>query len=133
MKKTIFISVAILFFIISSVAFTTYEQPKFKNLKILSRNTTKEQMDSIMHHFTKSLGVKCGFCHIRNEETKTWDMASDAKSEKNAARKMMLMTNAINKKYFPSEGQPIPTITCYSCHKGAEIPAALPLPMEEKN
>lgn len=131
MKKTFYIiSVLISLAIIS--AFTTFNPPKFKNLKILPKNISEQALDSIMDRFSISLGVKCGFCHVHNEEKKTWDMASDAKPEKLIARKMMLMTNGINKTYFhPEKGAPknqqaIKTITCFTCHKGEAMPVSAP-------
>ena len=130
MKKT---SLVLLSFsaLIISVAFTTFDPPRFKNLKILPKNISKEALDSIMEHYSVSLGVKCGFCHVHSEDNKIWDMASDAKPEKLIARKMMLMTNGINVKYFPpekgsKEQHAIQTITCYTCHKGEAIPVDMP-------
>ena len=43
----------------------TNEEPRYKNLKVLPKNITKPQMDSVMKHFTVALGVKCNFCHVR--------------------------------------------------------------------
>ena len=84
-----------------------------------------------MEHYSKSLGVTCEFCHYHDKLRDTWDMASDVKGEKLIARKMMTMTSEINKKYFaPEEGaanqQDIQTITCFTCHKGKEIPDDMP-------
>lgn len=129
MKKTFLVLVTFIFFITLSVAFTQ-KPPEYKNLKILPKDISKETLDSIMHHYSQSLGVKCSFCHVHNEEQKTWDMASDAKPEKLIARKMMLMTNGINTKYFTSEDddkneEAIQTITCYTCHKGEAIPVSM--------
>ena len=53
-------------------AFTTTHEPHFKNLKILPKDISEHDLDSVMHHFTASLGVKCNFCHVRNEEAKKW-------------------------------------------------------------
>ncbi|MDQ6756899.1 MAG: c-type cytochrome [Bacteroidota bacterium] len=135
MKKTFLI--VITFISIISVAFTTFTPPKFKNLKILPKDISKQDLDSIMHNYSYSLGVKCDFCHVHNEEKNTWDMASDANPYKLIARKMMLMTTDINKKYFKPEGgkkneQAIQTITCYSCHKGEAIPVAIPPTKDEE-
>ncbi len=130
MKKTVFVIACFVTLIITSVAFTTSNPPLYKNLKILPKDISKEGLDSVMHNFNSSLGVRCGFCHVRNEEKKSMDFASDDKPEKLIARKMMLMTYAINKNYFPAEKgatkeqASIQTITCYTCHKGQEIPAA---------
>ena len=84
-----------------------------------------------MHTYSHSLGVKCGFCHVHNEETKSWDMASDNKPEKQIARKMMLMADSINRKFFNPENyaasqQLTQTITCYTCHHGEPMPVSIP-------
>ena len=136
MKKASVILLGFISFITFCAAFTTPDPPRFKNLKILPKNISKEALDSVMEHFSKSLGVKCGFCHVHNEEKKTWDMASDAIADKLIARKMMLMANGINAKYFPPEKgvkdkQVIQTITCYTCHKGEAIPVSIPEVQEE--
>ncbi|HEY8689587.1 MAG TPA: c-type cytochrome [Chitinophagaceae bacterium] len=130
MKKTFLVVVAFICFIVLSVSFTKAPQG-YKNLKILPQDISKQALDSVMHHYSKSLGVKCSFCHVRNEELKSWDMASDAKPEKQIARKMMLMEKGINEKYFPPEesdknAQILQAVTCYTCHKGDAMPLALP-------
>ena len=130
MKKTFLILLGFICFITITAAFT-YSPPEFKNLKILPKNITEKELDSIMHHYTVSLNVGCDFCHVHNTLRDTWDMASDAKGEKLIARKMMVMTNGINKIYFPPEKgeknvQLINTITCYTCHKGEPIPLDQP-------
>lgn len=130
MKKTILVLICLVTLIIITTASTNYTSPRFKNLKILPKNISEEALDSIMDHFSISLGVKCGFCHVHNDEKKTWDMASDANPDKLIARKMMIMTNGINIKYFPGEKytkdqQAIQAITCYTCHKGEAIPVSV--------
>lgn len=138
MKKTFLILIGFIGLITLSAAITTYDPPHFKNLKILPKNISKEALDSVMDHFTASLGVKCNFCHVHNKEKDTWDMASDAVSDKLIARKMMLMTNGINAKYFPPEKgnknqQLIQTITCFTCHKGEAIPVSAPQAKDSLN
>lgn len=81
-------------------AFTTSNDPEFKNLQILPKDISEHDLDSIMHHFSQSLGVKCNFCHVRNEDAKKMDFPSDEKPEKNIARQMMMMSIDINKNYF---------------------------------
>jgi len=131
MKKTISIIICLVSLITFSVTFAGYDPPKFKNLKILPKDISEKAIDSIMDNFSVSLGVTCGFCHVHNKLRDTWDMASDANAEKLIARKMMLMTNGINAKYFPSEKEnkhtaAIQTVTCYTCHKGETIPVFFP-------
>jgi len=103
MKKTFYIILSLITLITITAAFTIADPPKFKNLKVLPKNISEKALDSIMDHYSASLGVKCGFCHVGNEEKDTWDMASDAKGEKLITRKMMIMTNGINARYFPPE------------------------------
>lgn len=100
MKKSLLVILSCLASVIIFQAFTTLYEPHFKNLQILPKDISGHDLDSVMHHFTASLGVKCNFCHVRNEEEKKMDFASDDKPEKKIARKMMLMAIDINKNYF---------------------------------
>jgi cytochrome c553 len=128
MKKTFGVTVAIICLIAVSYAFTSIKDPGYKNLKILPKNITEQQMDSVMNHFSVSLNVECGFCHVHNAEKDEWDMASDKKKHKLVAREMMTMTNKINDTYFPYGGKAenlstALTVTCYTCHNGQKEPA----------
>lgn len=127
MKKTLLIITAFVCMIIISFAFTKADEPRYKNLKVLPKNTNKQQMDSVMHHFTGSLGVRCSYCHVFNQEQKTMDFASDDNKNKNIARDMMHMTAKLNKKYFDiNNSKKLDAkleVTCYTCHHGAEHPA----------
>jgi hypothetical protein len=111
--------------------------PDYKNLKVLPKDITHEQMDSVMHHFTASLGVRCNFCHVRNQQANEWNWASDDNKHKLVAREMMTMTNELNKKYFNLTGSAALTITtplmvtCYTCHQGATDPVVNPPKQEE--
>jgi hypothetical protein len=135
MKKTMLVVLGLVFVVTISLAFTRDDSP-YKNLKILPKNITKEQMDSVMHHFTNSLNVHCNFCHVRNETTKQWDFASDDNKHKLIARDMMTMMDKINDKYFNVTGakRNLDTklmVTCYTCHNGKEEPAVHP-PLRER-
>ena len=136
MKRTILVTLGFAFVISVSLAFTK-DEPIYKNLKILPKNITKEQMDSVMHHFSGSLGVRCTFCHVRNDSTKSWDFASDTNPHKPKAREMMKMMDKINDKYFNVTGgrRDITTqlmVTCYTCHHGSNDPAVQP-PAQERH
>ncbi len=127
MKRTVIVTFGFAAFIAASFAFTEVNEDPYKNLKILPKDITHEQMDSVMHHFTASLNVKCNFCHVRNEETKQWNWASDSIKHKLVAREMMAMTNKLNDKYFPYAGKAenlstALNVTCYTCHRGATEP-----------
>lgn len=115
--------------------FIQSDEPKYQNLKVLPKNTTKQQMDSIMRHFSLSLGVRCGFCHVRNEEQNKFDFAADDKRNKKVARQMFAMMKKINEKYFDEDEDEnknrIPVVSCYTCHNGKEHPQNIP-PMPQK-
>lgn len=128
MKKTFVATFGLTCFVAASFAFTKAKEDPYKNLKILPKDISHEQMDSVMHHFSSSLGVRCNFCHVRNEATKEWNWASDSIKHKLVAREMMKMTNTLNDKYFPYAGKAenlstALTVTCYTCHHGATEPA----------
>jgi hypothetical protein len=97
-------------------------EPK-RNLKVLPRDISHEDLDKIMHGFNDALGVKCNFCHAGKEVDGRYklDFASDEKENKGAARYMLKMTEKINKKYFKEEGAS-GRITCMTCHNGNAHP-----------
>jgi predicted metal-binding protein len=97
---------------------------KGKNLKVLPKNISKEQLDEVMKGFNQALGVKCVHCHVKNENS--WDFASDEKKEKHIARKMFTMTRSINKKYFGVNHKLFGTVTCMTCHQGGTKPKGKP-------
>jgi hypothetical protein len=127
-RKTLAVIMVSLFVWVGIAATKPPEDHKFKNLKILPKNISKEDLDKVMDNFKAALGVKCSFCHAPSPDTaQHWpDFASDAKPEKNIARKMMKMTTKLNKKYFSynknEQGEFIPTVECMTCHHGHEHP-----------
>lgn len=113
-------------FVFLTVAFTTQEQQRqAKNLKVLPKDISHEDLDKVMDGFKVALGVKCNFCHAQStNDPKKLDFASDVKPEKETARMMMRMTNKINKKYFGHvnpEGI-MNQIACVTCHNGEKHP-----------
>lgn len=100
-----------------------------KNLKILPKNISHEDLDKVMDEFKEALGVKCNFCHAPDKDSSSHhlDFASDEKPEKNIARQMMKMTGKINKKYFSynksENGQAEQSVQCVTCHHGNANPA----------
>jgi hypothetical protein len=131
MKRILSVIICFVALVLMSFAITKAD-PQYKNLKVLPKNTTKKQMDSVMHHFTSALGVKCNYCHQYNAEQKAMDFASDANEHKGVARSMMKMTARLNKKYFHvNNSKSLDAkleITCYSCHNGKANPATVPPP-----
>lgn len=122
-RKMLIMSAAILVIAFCSVSFD--EEPRFKNLKVLSKNTTNDELEIIMKQFKTALGVKCNFCHAKSITDSTkMDFASDANKHKSVARDMMRMTNRINKKYFPEVKEGV--VGCFTCHQGQKEPKEVP-------
>jgi hypothetical protein len=127
-KKTLVAMIAGLFIVAGIAATKPPEPPKYKNLKILPKNISKEDLDKVMDHFKVALGVKCSFCHAPSKDTaQKWpDFASDEKPEKLIARKMWKMTSKINSKFFKDnkneQGVTVPAIECMTCHRGSPHP-----------
>ena len=112
------------------------EEPKLVNLKVFPKNVPYRVLDHAMDEWSASLGVRCNFCHARNDQTGKMDFASDAKPEKEAARHMFLMTAKINKKYFEAKKDTLGMVmftgvNCNTCHHGAVHPE-IKLPEEHK-
>jgi photosynthetic reaction center cytochrome c subunit len=84
-----------------------------KNLRILTADNYKQNMQA----FVAALGVAekggCNFCHEA-------DRSLDTKKEKVMAFKMLQMVNDINKNTFAGEAK----VSCYTCHRGQEHPPA---------
>jgi len=133
MKKST--GLLLLFCLIVSTLLAFRQTPnRFKNLKILPADITEKQLDSVMDHFNNSLGVKCGFCHVKND--KGIDYASDGNKHKLIARTMMEMTNKINDSFFNYTGEPrdLDTqlmVTCFTCHNGKKEPESIPAVMKK--
>lgn len=100
---------------------------EFVNLNVLPKDISSRDLQGIMaDDFEDGLGVSCGFCHAAAAGGHGLDFVSDAKPEKQIARRMMRMTLDLNKKYFsvrkPRIGANTLTITCTTCHKGEPFP-----------
>src|ERR1700675_3208691 len=70
----------------------------FKNIQVLRGIPVKQFMET-MGFFSASLGANCTFCHTQ-ESSGSWEKYADDTENKQTARKMILMMNAINKNYF---------------------------------
>jgi len=138
MNKKIIIYAGIGLFVSAGMAATRVaeEKPEWKNLKVIPKNTDEDQMERIMHQYSHDLGVTCSYCH---PDTKPGiiqvrvDFATDEKQEKGIARKMMVMTNRINKKYFDYkndysfESLNKSVVSCNTCHRGIPKPNKMKL------
>jgi hypothetical protein len=96
-----------------------------KNLKVLPKRIKPEDLQRTMRTFSKSLGVRCGFCHEQKQVPAgahpELDFASDAKEEKDVARKMVKMTAALNKRYLVKIDTSF-SVACVTCHRGSPHP-----------
>lgn len=122
-RKMFVLSTVILVIAFFSVSFD--EGSKFKNLKVLDKNISDDDLEIVMKEFKTALGVKCNFCHAKSKTDSTkMDFASDDNKHKHVAREMMQMTNRINKKFFKdmSEGG----VKCFTCHQGEKEPKPAP-------
>jgi hypothetical protein len=126
-SKRILVMFSLFVFVILGIA-ATKPDDGFKNLKILRKDISHDDLNKVMHGYSDALGVKCNFCHAPAKEGEKFpDFASDEKSEKLIARKMMKMTNKINKKFFHGKskiGDPgaVMAVMCETCHHGNPHP-----------
>ena len=116
--------------------------PAPKNLKVLPKNLTGQQVHRIMEGWAGSLGVHCNTCHAEDPNhlgpngRPRLDFASDSKPEKSTARLMYKMTKDINENYVSmvpvKAGAPTPHVTCGTCHRGHKDPEPFVIPRERR-
>ena len=111
--------------------------PKPKNLKVLPKNLTGEQVHKIMRGWAGALGQHCDACHAPYADHRRdakgrleLDFPSDANPRKEMARLMVKMTEAdrtdyiakvkqLDKKMDQDRTGPEPApLTCGTCHRG---------------
>ena len=135
LKRTYLVPLALLL-AATLCSLSTPPEEKAKNLKVLPKNISHDDLMKEMRSYNKALGVKCDYCHAKlPDNPQKMDFVSDAKEEKETAREMLKMTFRINKKYFKSgkdeKGMQVMTVTCYTCHNGQKEPASKPAGAEE--
>ncbi|MGB6973177.1 MAG: c-type cytochrome [Terracidiphilus sp.] len=109
--------------------------PPPKNLQVLPKDLTIEQVHGIMHHWAEALGTNCAHCHAvdtahpASHGHQRLNFADDSKPEKQTARLMYTMVKTINTEYIskvPNSGM---SVTCATCHRGqADPPPFVPPP-----
>lgn len=133
--KKILVLFAIASLVFLGIAASRPPKGTHKNLKVLPKDISHDDLDKIMNSWKNALGVKCNFCHAAQKDNpRRLDFPSDEKAEKNIARKMYKMTGRINKKFFDykaSADNPLPPVGCITCHHGTAHPEG-PKPPEEK-
>lgn len=83
---------------------------EYTNLKVLKSG---DRLMDVMRTFNISLRAECAACHVPS------DFSSDAKPMKVRARQMIQMTEGLNATLGNAR------VTCYTCHRGDEIPKTL--------
>ena len=95
-----------------------------KNLKVLPKDWSREQVVAVMQNFTAALGVGCNFCHDLKQGQPP-DFASDEKKEKDMARAMMKVATDLNAnlpKALGTDPKETTRIGCITCHRGVPEP-----------
>ena len=83
----------------------------FMNIQTL-KGVPAGRVPAIMAIFSRSLGVRCNFCHVPE------NFASDDKDNKKMARKMLGMVRGTLQKFYNGSGP----VACFTCHHGSETP-----------
>ncbi len=90
---------------------------QWKNLQVLPKTMSKDDLKAVMKGQARALGVECDYCHD------VPDMSSDKLENKKIARKMMQMTAEINDKWMKGmKDAEKNRVTCGTCHQGHENP-----------
>jgi hypothetical protein len=104
------------------------DKPEYKNLKVLSKKISDEDMDFVMQSFSVNLGANCLFCHPGKQTGSEFsiDYVTDVLQNKRVARDMLKMTMKLNKKYFnikqTGRMETRGMIWCKTCHQGSPVP-----------
>ncbi len=91
-----------------------------KNLQVLDKNISKDDLKRMMEGFAAQLGVKCTFCHVGEQYEK-----DDRKQKSDARRMIRLVFDMKAKKadYFKATVKEN-AIQCAMCHRGKAQPEA---------
>jgi hypothetical protein len=111
-------STSALFVAATFLAVTAFAAPEHKNLQVLPKDISKDELKKTMDGFAEQLGVKCTFCHIIDQYDK------DERPHKADARRMiklMLDMKAKKADYFGPRVKES-AITCSLCHRGKAEP-----------
>ena len=103
------------------------DDDKPKNLKVLPKTTTEEELHTIMRGYASALGVGCAYCHVQKPDH-SFDFPADDKRTKKVAREMMKMSmniNATTLAKLPDRPTPAVDVSCMTCHRGLTRPKSL--------
>lgn len=98
----------------------TYGAAEHKNLTVIDKNISPEDLKRTMEGFSAQLGVKCAFCHTGETYEK------DDRKQKSDARKMikLVMEMKGRKGEFFKATVKDNALTCALCHRGKPQPEA---------
>ena len=97
----------------------------FKNIQVLKGIPVNEFMDT-MGFFSAALGLNCTGCHVA-ESLQDLDKFAEDVPRKRTARRMIAMVQTMNKANFGGRR----ALTCYTCHRGNQVPEVIPSLMEQ--
>lgn len=100
---------------------------RFTNLRVLEADIAKGELVGTMRGFASALGVRCTHCHVGPDDLVGMDFATDEKTAKRAARRMIELVRAINGPLLADlptrdAGEPARRVDCYTCHRGLDTP-----------
>jgi hypothetical protein len=127
MKNKIQVLLGMLVLVFWGVTAAKPGKPVHENLKVLPKDISNADLDSVMSGFERSLGVTCEFCHAKSKiNAAEMDWPSDEKPEKEITRKMMRLTEMINKEFFnytiTYTANELMAVSCKTCHGGKPRP-----------
>ncbi len=99
---------------------------KQKSTLQLLGHLSKKELKATMKFYSKSLGQKCSFCHVKDKSVDLNDSITNPSirkrlKHKEIAREMIRMTQEINEKYLNwdhSGGRKADQVNCMLCHRG---------------
>lgn len=103
-------------------------QDQFKNLQVLPKTISRDELMGIMRGFSFSLNVRCLYCHTGKEGASLKDInfESDEKETKLTARAMLRMVDAINQQYIGKLGRKeTHQVGCVTCHHRLTTPTTM--------
>lgn len=119
-----------------------------KNLQVLPKDMTRQQVVQVMRGWEGALGADCSTCHAEYADHRKnargraeLDFSSDAKPEKRIARIMYQMVQTDRKDFLSkvnamdqdhAADQDDAQLTCGTCHRGHVMPEKFVPPQREE-
>ena len=131
-KKNVMVAALAGLVILAASAFNPIQkqQDPERNLQILPKDISKDELMAVMKSFEVALNMGCNDCHAKSKDDPSkLDYKSDDNHHKEETREMMRLTAEINEQFFDVPGdfkdnylyQEYP-VTCNTCHNGHKKP-----------